>query len=1108
MSFNFKWPTFSPEFHASAAQMLNSALNRGPKPKVIADDILVEELGMGTIPPELEILEIGDLGTDRFRGIFRLTYAGDAHLVLKTKVQANPLSKPNRPDIGLFPSSNASRGILFAAAPLIVPMHLRLSSVKLRAIVVLVVSKAKGITLVFKNDPLESVEVSSTFDSVAVIQKYLQQEIEGQLREMFREDLPGIIHRLSQKWLSGEVKSEKDKAKHKAEMEDSAQRPQPTKFRESALPRSSSEPLTVLETASAPGAGSAKRSHSKGRKPQQSRSGASVSGSAASPSRSPSKIRGRRHVAKAASTSAAPLLRHELPATNASPFDAAFPDIENYDPTYGLRPDDLPTHSGFSGLGRLAQRGLGGLKDLTSSPPLSNANNGTQDRGDIDLDGAAVFEDFDRHSVGIGSEAEQQIGGDSASDGGHRNRDDQDTTDSDNETMSDDAGDDVSDLDVHEQTGAVDSSIDYTRFGYPPASAAFSDTHELNRASSIISDAEPKATTKRSKRGSINGRSTSGARRVSTSRSERSTTSPAQRRKPEPEVVYETIPAVGGGTVTRPRIFHSASKVQPPEVDWDDEDTARPSQYGGTPSTRTGATRFGSDYGSATMRAQSSRTNTVRDVHDSPHLGHSFVSRDSSEESLLDLPPESYHSSDASHRQSARRSSVSGSDAGRGLGSARPSTSRDSSYRDLSVRDPLWEHSAASTAPTSSQSQHWDMRNRHDAASRNASVQNSDGSQTSSGLNFRKNKSTNHQRSKTMGNAERSGFLLQGQGPGVTASSARPRSMAATATSRPGFITYATSPPRESSNWQRSPPLHSSLDREAVLSMSPNGAQEMLSTSPFRDSSLHHGSPRGITNIAGPFASAGSSPQTVGPSKSAQGTGAAPTRLSIDASAHFLDLVKCNHTLSPFTRNMEHFTVRSAPVTPGWQTASGSASVVGSSAASGTGTTSGSSQTGALTKHGKHNSSSAPTHKPASGSHAEAQRRVQRNPDPAKPSQPLPARRRRTFQLGASSSRDDSTPTASPARNRSSEYREASPSSGTGDGGLAVSAGDYGFARYAGSGPKPFKAPGSPASTLADSSKGIRSGIKDVRRRSRPDSMGPPSEAARLNALRWEAIRE
>ncbi|CAD6956083.1 unnamed protein product [Tilletia controversa] len=209
MSFRFDWPEFGPDFHAHAAEMLNSALNKGPRPKVIADDIKVKELSMGTVPPELDILEIGDLTTDRFRGIFRLTYMGDAHLILSTKVQANPLSRPPaKPELSIFRSNttssaaSASRGILFAASPLIVPMHLRLSHVRLRAIVVLVVSKSKGVTMVFKNDPLESVDVSSTFDGVAVIQKYLQQEIEGQLREMFREDLPGIIHRLSQSWLA------------------------------------------------------------------------------------------------------------------------------------------------------------------------------------------------------------------------------------------------------------------------------------------------------------------------------------------------------------------------------------------------------------------------------------------------------------------------------------------------------------------------------------------------------------------------------------------------------------------------------------------------------------------------------------------------------------------------------------------------------------------------------------------------------------------------------------------------------------------------------------------------------------------------------------------
>jgi distribution and morphology protein 34 len=38
-------------------------------------------------PPELEIRDIGDLTTEQFRGIFRLTYSGDAYIVLRTKVQ-------------------------------------------------------------------------------------------------------------------------------------------------------------------------------------------------------------------------------------------------------------------------------------------------------------------------------------------------------------------------------------------------------------------------------------------------------------------------------------------------------------------------------------------------------------------------------------------------------------------------------------------------------------------------------------------------------------------------------------------------------------------------------------------------------------------------------------------------------------------------------------------------------------------------------------------------------------------------------------------------------------------------------------------------------------
>ncbi|KAJ7223946.1 hypothetical protein C8J57DRAFT_1391040 [Mycena rebaudengoi] len=186
MSFTFHWPRFSDQFHYDAIQMLNTALNKGNKPPIIADKIEVVELEMGTQPPELEIRDIGDLTVDQFRGIFRLTYAGDAHLVLKTK-----------PDIHLMAGS---RGMLAAKQALVVPMLLRLSHFKLSSYVVLVVSKQKGITLVFKTDPLQSVDINSTFDSIAVIQM-------AKLRQMFREDLPGIIHRLSQQWVKAKVET-------------------------------------------------------------------------------------------------------------------------------------------------------------------------------------------------------------------------------------------------------------------------------------------------------------------------------------------------------------------------------------------------------------------------------------------------------------------------------------------------------------------------------------------------------------------------------------------------------------------------------------------------------------------------------------------------------------------------------------------------------------------------------------------------------------------------------------------------------------------------------------------------------------------------------------
>ena len=86
---------------------------------------------------------------------------------------------------------------LAAAAGLTIPLSITLSEIKLSGFIILVFSKQKGLTLVFRNDPLESLKVSSTFDSIQFVRDYLQKTIEGQLRTLMMDELPAIIHRLS-----------------------------------------------------------------------------------------------------------------------------------------------------------------------------------------------------------------------------------------------------------------------------------------------------------------------------------------------------------------------------------------------------------------------------------------------------------------------------------------------------------------------------------------------------------------------------------------------------------------------------------------------------------------------------------------------------------------------------------------------------------------------------------------------------------------------------------------------------------------------------------------------------------------------------------------------
>src|SRR5882762_3456644 len=257
--------------------------------------------------------------------------------------------------------------MLAAKQPLVVPMLLRLSHFKLSSYVVLVISKQKGITLVFKTDPLQNVDINSSFDGIAVIQKFIQGEIEDQLRQMFREDLPGIIHRLSQQW----VKSKVDAPYLNRSTKPHPPPPPP-------LPQSRS-----FDTMSAPDLSSHQMSSNVELHALRQQSLGTLSycrGPPSSTSHSPSIASTNRRSTRSHTT---PSLSTSKPPPVTSPESS---DLENFDPTYGLRPEGLPAKSAFTSFGRLFAPNKG-LAALAEDP----------DEGDYDYDeaGSSSFDVVD-----------------------------------------------------------------------------------------------------------------------------------------------------------------------------------------------------------------------------------------------------------------------------------------------------------------------------------------------------------------------------------------------------------------------------------------------------------------------------------------------------------------------------------------------------------------------------------------------------------------------------------------------------------------------------------------------------------------------------------------
>lgn len=144
-------------------------------------------------------MEITELSLHKARILARASYASDGYIVISTQVQANPLcgiqDTTAYEDWNSSPSPGTSPQLILAAdKSLIVPMIIRITDLVLDGVLWFCWrSNPPHFTLAFVSDPLVSISVSSSFDSVAKVKKSLQMEIEEQIRDALLKAIPEAV---------------------------------------------------------------------------------------------------------------------------------------------------------------------------------------------------------------------------------------------------------------------------------------------------------------------------------------------------------------------------------------------------------------------------------------------------------------------------------------------------------------------------------------------------------------------------------------------------------------------------------------------------------------------------------------------------------------------------------------------------------------------------------------------------------------------------------------------------------------------------------------------------------------------------------------------------
>lgn len=211
MSFEFPgWPRADSErtsINSFCQDLLQDAIDSATDlPNFLLGRIKIVEVDLGIVPPKVQIMDLSELSIDRVKGMAGVEYRGDGRVSIECCLLNNTENTHESSTFltSWWPWSSSS------SPPLV---RITVSSLVIDALFNISVTLSdleeekqtigpnEGVSIAFLSDPLESVVISTSFDSIPIVNEMARNLVEHLIRWFLNEKLALEIWDMSRKMM-------------------------------------------------------------------------------------------------------------------------------------------------------------------------------------------------------------------------------------------------------------------------------------------------------------------------------------------------------------------------------------------------------------------------------------------------------------------------------------------------------------------------------------------------------------------------------------------------------------------------------------------------------------------------------------------------------------------------------------------------------------------------------------------------------------------------------------------------------------------------------------------------------------------------------------------